>query len=120
MSERFEIDGFQVEVSEPGLLLDPAAEALRVSDPENAEETVHWGRNYLYSVHLDGVDGPLPAVVKTFRNQGWSRRAERRLKGSKAARGWAVALAMREAGLSTPQPLILMESERPEGPSTLR
>ena len=119
MSERFEIDGFQVEVSEPGLLLDPAAEALRVSDPENAEETVHWGRNYLYSVHLDGVDGPLPAVVKTFRNQGWSRRAERRLKGSKAARGWAVALAMREAGLSTPQPLILMESERPEGPSIL-
>lgn len=89
----------------------------RVVEPANAARTLHWGRNYLYLVHLDGPAGPLPAVVKQFRNDGRAKRLRRRLGGSKAERSWRVARAMARAGIDTPEPLLLVESERPDGPS---
>ena len=117
LTEPFTIEGFRGEVSRAAGLARPDVAALKVSDPANAVETIHWGRNYLYSLTLDGVDGSIPAVVKLFRNQGWRRRLERRLKGSKAERSWSMALAMRARGICTPEPLLLLESERPDGPS---
>ncbi|HEX6203975.1 MAG TPA: lipopolysaccharide kinase InaA family protein [Thermoanaerobaculia bacterium] len=89
----------------------------RVVEPANAARTLHWGRNYLYLVHLDGPAGPLAAVVKQFRNDGRAERLRRRLRGSKAERSWRVARALVEAGIDTPEPLLLVESERPDGPS---
>lgn len=89
----------------------------RVVEPANAARTLHWGRNYLYLVHLEGPAGPLPAVVKQFRNDGRGKRLRRRLRGSKAERSWRVARALVEAGIDTPEPLLLVESERPDGPS---
>ncbi len=115
--ERFEIEGFRCEAPVEAGLSDPHAAALRVADPANATDTVHWGRNYLYGVALDGAAGPIEAVVKLFRNQGWRRRLDRRLKGSKAERSWAMARAMRSKGVRTPEPLLLLESAEPEGPS---
>ena len=114
--ETFTTDGFRGEVSGTELA-DVASAARWALDPANAVETIHWGRNYLYSVTLDGTDGPVSAVVKLFRNQGWRARLERRLKGSKAQRSWEMALAMRRLGLPTPEPLLLLESEAPDGPS---
>ncbi|MDX1643225.1 MAG: lipopolysaccharide kinase InaA family protein, partial [Thermoanaerobaculia bacterium] len=89
----------------------------RISDPASAIETVHWGRNYLYSVEIETAAGAERAVVKLFRNQGWRRRLERRVRGSKAAWSWRMAWALREAGVATPEPFFLVESERPDGPS---
>ena len=102
----------------PGLV-DPAPELERVCDPAAALETVHWGRNYLYATLLETPSGPLEVVVKQFRNQGWRRRWERRLRGSKAARSWRVAAALMAAGIATPRPVALVESSAPAGPSFL-
>jgi tRNA A-37 threonylcarbamoyl transferase component Bud32 len=90
----------------------------RLIDPAQATETVYWGRNYLYATTLQTTADPeLEVVVKQFRNQGLGRRLERRLRGSKAERSWRIACAVREAGLPTPQPIALIESDAPEGPS---
>ncbi len=115
--ERFDIEGFRCEIPAGAGLVDPAAAASRVSDPAAATDTVHWGRNYLYGVILDGTAGDVAAVVKLFRNQGWRRRLERRLKGSKAERSFRMALAVRDRGVRTPEPLLLLESKETEGPS---
>ena len=56
-------------------------------------------------------------MVKQFRNDGRRERLRRRLRGSKAERSWRVARALAEAGIDTPEPLLLVESERPDGPS---
>jgi len=113
----FAIDGYVGEIAvavEAGRL---ASEVERLIDPAAALETIHWGRNYLYTARLGTTDGPLEVVVKQFRNQGLRRRLERRLKGSKATRSWRVALALRAAGLLTPEPVLLVESTRGDGPS---
>ena len=56
-------------------------------------------------------------VVKQFRNLGLRRRLERRFRGSKAERSWQVARALLAAGIRTPEPLLVVESDEPEGPS---
>ncbi len=89
----------------------------RVIDPAHAVETLHWGRNYLYLASFDAAGGPLPLAVKQFRNEGWRRRLKRRLGGSKAARSWRVARALLDAGLLTPEPVLLVESDDADGPS---
>jgi len=94
-----------------------AREAERLIDPSSATETVHWGRNYLYAAVVNTPDGPVEAVVKQFRNQGLRRRLDRRLRGSKAQRAWNAAYAILDAGLLTPEPLMLVESDAAEGPS---
>jgi tRNA A-37 threonylcarbamoyl transferase component Bud32 len=94
-----------------------ARELARVIDPAAALKTLHWGRNYLYIVRLETVAGPLDAVVKQFRHLGSRDRLKRRLQGSKAAKSWRVAHALLAAGLQTPEPLLLVESEREEGPA---
>lgn len=96
---------------------DLAERIARLTDPGNAAETLHWGRNYVYSAELPTGGGPVEAVVKQFRNQGWRRALERRLRGSKAERSWRVAHALVAAGIDTPRPLALAESDRPDGPS---
>ncbi len=144
-SEPFSIEGYRGEVASglrPG---DLDAAVARLIDPGQARETLHWGRNYLYVTTLElpggrqgdgecgtgrtgrtgggegsegaGTTRSVPVVVKQFRNEGFRRRLERRLKGSKAERSWRVALALTAAGIDTPRPVMLIESEVPDGPS---
>ena len=86
-------------------------------DPASAVETLHWGRNYLYVVHLATEAGDVPVVVKQFRHGGARARLSRRLKGSKAERAWAAAEALLAAGIETPEPVLRIESDEPAGPS---
>lgn len=105
-------------VAESLPLGDPAAEAARLADPASAVATLHWGRSYLYRARVQPADGPaLDVVVKQFRNDGWRRRLDRRLRGSRAARAWSTARRLRRHGVPTPEPLLLVESRRPDGPS---
>lgn len=89
----------------------------RLADPGGANETIHWGRNYLYSLNLETSKGSLEVVVKQFRNQGWKARLRRRFEGSKATKSWRVARYFAEHGVPTAEPLLLIESDEPEGPS---
>lgn len=91
----------------------------RLSDPGQAKETLHWGRNYLYVTDLSTVslDGTAEAVVKQFSNRSSRERWKRRLKGSKAEKSWRAAAALLAAGVQTPAPLFLIEAEAPDGPS---
>jgi tRNA A-37 threonylcarbamoyl transferase component Bud32 len=89
----------------------------RLTDPGAATKTLHWGRNYLYLTRCETAAGPLDVVVKQFRNAGLRDRLRRRLGGGKAARSWRVAQAMAAAGIATPEPLLLIESRCPTGPS---
>ncbi len=97
--------------------LDLAASVRRLKDPATAEETIHWGRNYLYRTHLETAEGRLDVVVKQFRNQGLRHRLKRRWCGSKAARSYHSARAFQAAGLGTAEALLLIESKAPDGPS---
>ena len=106
-----------VSASFQGPDLEPAAR--QVLDPASAVRTVYWGRNYLYEASFETPSGPRPVVVKQFRNQGWRRRLDRRLRGSKATRAWLAARALIEAGFDTPQPVLLAESTDAEGSSHL-
>jgi len=92
-------------------------EVERVVDPSASVETIHWGRNYIYAAELRTARGSLPVVVKQFRNQGWFKRLERRIRGSKAVRSWRVAKELVTAGLATPEPVLWVESDRSGGPS---
>jgi tRNA A-37 threonylcarbamoyl transferase component Bud32 len=96
---------------------DPAAELARLLDPTAAIETIHWGRNYIYAAEMRTASGPVEVVVKQFRNHGWRRVWDRRLRGSKALRSWRSSSAMREVDIPTPEPVLLAESGRPDGPS---
>ena len=123
-SESFRVEGFAGEVATALRPADLAAAVARLVDPARARETLHWGRNYLYVTTLelpagapDGEPRSLPVVVKQFRNEGLRRRLERRLRGSKAERSWRVARALEAAGIDTPAPVMLIESEEPDGPS---
>ncbi|HSN54712.1 MAG TPA: lipopolysaccharide kinase InaA family protein [Candidatus Sulfomarinibacteraceae bacterium] len=116
--ESFSGSGVHGEIAAAHRPEDPVAELARLTDPSAAVATIHWGRNYLYAAELDGRSGVVPVVVKQFRNQGWRRRLERRLRGSKAARSWRVAKELVRAGLATPEPVALVESDRSDGPST--
>ncbi len=97
--------------------VDAVREIERASDPGTALQTIHWGRNYLYATIWDSRDGSLDIIVKQFKNQGFLRRVDRRFRGSKARRSWRAARAILASGLSTPEPVALIESQRPDGPS---
>lgn len=113
----FTLPGWTGELVEELRLADLAREVARVVDPAAALKTLHWGRNYLYLIRLETVAGPVDAVVKQFRHTGSRDRLKRRLQGSKAAKSWRVAHALLAAGLETPEPLLLVESESAGGPA---
>jgi tRNA A-37 threonylcarbamoyl transferase component Bud32 len=115
--EELRLETFHGLVTSAYCPLDPAIDVPRLVDPAAALETLHWGRNYLYAARLQTTSGPLEVVVKQFRNQGLKERWRRRLRGSKAWRSWHIARALRAAGVSTPEPVLLVESNRPDGPS---
>lgn len=116
-SRPFALPGWTGELNEDFHPIDLARELARVVDPAAALKTLHWGRNYLYVTRLETAAGPVDAVVKQFRHLGSRERLKRRLQGSKAAKSWRVAHALLNAGLLTPEPLLLVESEREEGPA---
>lgn len=93
----------------------------RLVDPGQATQTLHWGTNYLYAVDLSDLVAPeaglSEVVVKQFSNRKLAARWKRRLQGSKAEKSWRAAEALRSAGIETPEPLFLLESEAPTGPS---
>lgn len=98
---------------EPG-----ADQVLGAADPARALETVHWGRNYLWRSALKGSAGEtLDVVVKQFRHDSLRPRLRRRFGGSKAHKSWSVAWALEEMGITTAHPLVLIESERADGPA---
>jgi tRNA A-37 threonylcarbamoyl transferase component Bud32 len=99
----------------PGTETQAVEEIGRILDPASAVRTLHWGRNYIYLVHLRTGGGPLPLAVKQFPGGGWRRRLRRRLRGSKAKRSWDVARSFRAAGLLTPEPVLMAESSDPDG-----
>jgi tRNA A-37 threonylcarbamoyl transferase component Bud32 len=109
--------GLHGEVSVEHRPTDVVGEAARVVDPSASVKTIHWGRNFIYAADFETATGSVPVVVKQFRNQGWFKRLERRTRGSKAERSWRVAKEMVRVGLATPDPLLWVESDEPEGPS---
>ena len=92
-------------------------ELRRVIDPAAAEETVHWGRNYVYRTTLHGPAGETPVVVKAFREESARQRLQRRCKGSKAKRSFDASRALLAAGVPVPGPVAAVESTAPRGPS---
>ncbi|MGD8441079.1 MAG: lipopolysaccharide kinase InaA family protein, partial [Holophagae bacterium] len=115
--QRFAEGGFHGEVDRDFGTTEGLSEIRRVIDPSSALTTVHWGRNYIYLAELAAPSGVVPVVVKQFRNSGTRRRLERRWRGSKAERSWAVARALTAAGIATPGPVALVESDVADGPS---
>ncbi len=96
---------------------DPEPAIRHILDPASAVTTIHWGRNYIYESSMPTPVGPRSVVVKQFRNHGWRRALDRRLRGSKATRSWRIAKALIEAGLPTPEPMVLAESTEAQGNS---
>jgi len=115
--EGFSLAGLHGEVSAAHRPVDLSDAIELLVDPGRGGETLHWGRNYLYSSELETLTGPIAVVVKQFRNQGFRARLSRRLKGSKAKRSWRAAQAVVDAGVPTPAPVLLIESEAANGPS---
>ncbi|HYO11672.1 MAG TPA: lipopolysaccharide kinase InaA family protein [Thermoanaerobaculia bacterium] len=113
----FALPGWTGEVSPDFAPVDLAGAVALLTDPAAAVKTLHWGRNYLYISRLETVRGPLEVVVKQFRNRDARDRLRRRWRGSKAAKSWQVARALLAAGLSTPNPVMLLESQDESGPS---
>lgn len=113
----FALPGWTGELSDDFRPADLSQEIARVIDPAAALKTLHWGRNYLYVIRLETESGPVGAVVKQFRHLSARDRLKRRLQGSKAAKSWRVAHALLAAGLQTPEPLLLVESESEDGPA---
>ena len=113
----FQIEGYHGRAAATVATRGLQDEVCRLIDPSAATETLYWGRNYLYAAELAGPDGPVPVVVKQFRNQGWRRVVDRKLRGSKAERSWRAATGLTAAGVPTPEPLLLVESDRSDGPS---
>ncbi|MFQ5350578.1 MAG: lipopolysaccharide kinase InaA family protein, partial [Thermoanaerobaculia bacterium] len=117
VAEPFTCSGFTGQLIAVHRPRDLDATLARLTDPASATETLHWGRNYLYTARLETVTGACDVVVKQFRNQTLRQRLRRRLGGSKAERNWRTALAFRAAGIPTPEPLLWIESAAPAGPS---
>ena len=115
--EGFSFEDLHGEVAADHRPADLRAALEGLVDPGRGGDTLHWGRNYLYAAELRTPSGPVPVVVKQFRNQSLRARLSRRLKGGKAARSWRAAQAVVDAGVPTPTPLLLIESEAPDGPS---
>ncbi|MFV2074019.1 MAG: lipopolysaccharide kinase InaA family protein [Thermoanaerobaculales bacterium] len=115
--DTFSGGGFRGEVASIHRDENLLGEVRRLADPSAAEETIHWGRNYLYTATFRGPVEAVKVVVKQFRNKGWLRRADRRLRGSKAERSWRVAKELARVGLSAPESILLAESAAPDGPS---
>ena len=115
--ENFAGNGLRGEIARMYRPDDVIAEIERLIDPASATATIHWGRNYLYAVDMSTPEGVVPVVVKQFRNQGWRKKLERRFRGSKATRSWRVAKELLRAGIETPEPVALVESDRIDGPS---
>jgi hypothetical protein len=113
----FAVSGYTGEIAAGFCLADLPRELERLVDPGAALKTLHWGRNYLYLTRCDTLAGPVDVVVKQFRNGHLRDRVRRRLRGSKAAKSWQAARALRAAGIATPEPLLLAESRCPTGPS---
>jgi hypothetical protein len=116
-AERFLVAGFRGEVDARFMPPDLAAAVARLADPGAADRTLHWGRNYIYSVALETAAGALPVAVKQFRGGGLRERRRRAHGEGKAARSWRAARAMAAAGLPTPEPVMLLEAVDPAGPS---
>lgn len=115
--EVFDLAEFEGQVSTAARPLDLRVEVERLTHPSPSSETLHWGRNYLYGSEIEVNGGSFEVVVKQFRNQGIRGRLERRFKGSKAERSWRGAWALVAAGVPTAEPVLLIESKRPDGPS---
>jgi tRNA A-37 threonylcarbamoyl transferase component Bud32 len=113
----FALPGWTGELSPGFAPVDLAGAVAHLTDPAAAVKTLHWGRNYLYVSRLETVRGPVEVVVKQFRNRDARDRLRRRWRGSKAAKSWQVARALLAAGLSTPDPVMLLESGDESGPS---
>ncbi|MEN8163682.1 MAG: lipopolysaccharide kinase InaA family protein [Acidobacteriota bacterium] len=96
---------------------DPEPAIRHILDPASAVTTIHWGRNYIYESSMPTPGGPRSVVVKQFRNHGWRRALDRRMRGSKATRSWHIAKALIEAGLPTPEPMVVAESTEAQGNS---
>ena len=92
----------------------PVAPPAGLLDPANALRTLHWGRNYLWAASWPGVG---EVVVKQFRHDSLRTRLKRKWRGSKARKSFAIARAMAEAGVATPEPLLWAESAEPSGPA---
>ncbi len=115
--EGFSFEDVHGEVAATHRPIDLSTAIEKLIDPGRGGDTLHWGRNYLYASELETEAGPLPVVVKQFRNQGFRARLSRHLKGSKATRSWRAAQAVIDAGVATPAPILLIESEAVDGPS---
>ena len=113
----FRSPGFEGELNQTWRPVDLDAAVAKLTDPGNALETLHWGRNYLYTLVLDTGGGEIEVVVKQFRNHGLMARLKRRVGGSKATRSWRAAWKLRAAAIATPEPILLAESTEPDGPS---
>lgn len=107
--------GFRGEAAERLAGADLVAAARHLLDAGCATETLHWGRNYIYAARLEVPDGELEVAVKQFRGDSWRERGRRRRGQGKAARSFAMARALAAAGISTPAPLLVAESEDPAG-----
>jgi hypothetical protein len=115
--ESFAGRGLYGEISVAHRPSDRMTEIERVIDASASVETIHWGRNFIYAAELLTARELVPVVVKQFRNQGWFKRLERKVRGSKAERSWRVAKELIKAGLATPEPIMWAESDEPGGPS---
>jgi tRNA A-37 threonylcarbamoyl transferase component Bud32 len=113
----FAVSGYTGQIAAGFRLADLPRELQRLVDPGAARKTLHWGRNYLYLTRCETLAGPVDVVVKQFRNGHLRDRLRRRLRGSKAAKSWRAAQALRAAGIATPEPLLVAESRCPTGPS---
>jgi hypothetical protein len=117
MVRELSLTGYTGQIASGLELPDLERAIARLIDPGAATKTLHWGRNYLYVTRCETASGPIEVVVKQFRDGGLRDRWRRRRGGSKAAKSWRVALAMSAAGIATPEPLLLIESRCPGGPS---
>jgi len=115
--ESFTGEGFSGEIASSYRPEDVVAEITRLIDPSSSTATIHWGRNYLYTADMNTPSGVVPVVVKQFKNQGLRKRIDRRFRGSKATRSWKVAKELVRLGILNPDPIAVVESERPDGPS---
>ena len=114
----FRFEGLRGQVLAAAEPPDLEAEVRRLIDPAAATESLHWGRNYLYRAELGsaGSEG-IPVVVKLFRGDRLKERWRQRWRGTKARLSWDMARAFLAAGVATPEPLLLIESEKSDGPA---
>ncbi|MGH9464764.1 MAG: lipopolysaccharide kinase InaA family protein, partial [Thermoanaerobaculia bacterium] len=117
--EAVAVGDFRGEVAVALAPRDLEAVATSLVEPPPVADTVHWGRNYLYGTQLDTVAGPIDAVVKRFQSRGLRQRLQQRVQGTKAAKHWRAAKTILAAGLATPEPILMLEAEDPDGPSFL-